>query len=1230
MKKAVCAVVIVWNYLYSNRPRAVDKSEEMNRPLNKRQWEGVRHFERLLEAWITVSPIGPEAMGRTAAKVETLEATILSLEQSGRALIGEHQGYFHPPELGQSCTHPRQRGVAVGKIRGSEGFSAFKEVDPSRLTFVGFPDFDPSPYLDPRGRAVFQDPLSCRMDAADYKGPPPPRLRVHASDSQRLRLFELLDASNRLGAHRLEEIEAGFGSGLFAVVKDMSIDRLILDSRGANLLERPAQRWIRTLATGDALVKLLLEDHHVARSSGNDLRDFYYLFRVSERRSARNYLSGVLDARRLSHLRALEQKVFKDGKVVVSLRTLAMGDTWAVELAQTAHLSLALNSRTAARDGLICLGRPLPRGSTLTGLVIDDYVNISLDHEDEICAPSEGARLAELMSKKYEEAKLIPNQKKAFRDETSASFWGIDLDGQRGLLRGSLKRAVPLVGLLLRVAHIGVSTAGLLEVLAGSIISLMLCRRRLLALLDSLFESYKGRDSSEVVVLDGKTKSDLLIIAVMIPLAVTNLRAKVSPRITATDASNWGEAATVGLVEQKIANEIYRHTLKKSLWVKLLSPSAAWHRSHGALSAEDEVPDGIEAYKSHPLWQLLAECLTYKLQYARARTGNRHINIGELRSILHAEEIHSLSHPSSREIYGSDSQVALGTLIKGRSSSPALNNELVRSLPVMLLRDMYHEGIYYETSVNRADDPTRGKKIRGPSREKPSWWTALAKGEFEEFDEWLRNLQIHPDEVSGLPPFSEILHGELREEAVDEEIKSMFVKALGKSRRNEEKDEDRAADREGLRYRQPEAGGLSLPTFRLKVQEEVVKDENHGLSPLGSLVSAEPETELGDDVTSSEDEIEEEANEDEMLSTEAAEITEAVEITEAEEEPAESALGSAGVGKVGGSSPSKEKKLSRRAVEKLQRFDRSQFVGLKEDEELCQAGFLDLFSGERGVAEELHRITGRWVLCFDITHSPEEDLSKRSLQREIEELVRHGAFLGLGGGPVCCSFSMAITPPVRDRLHPYGKENLSENMRRKVEDGNASIKWMVRLLKLALLMRIGVWLENPAGSWMFRLPIWLRFLREHPSISYWTVDYCRYGKAWRKRTRVATNTCLSGHKTLCSGGHTHQLLRGRSKKDKKSWTAVAQAYPRGVSLAIASGLGIHSKLVTWKGAFDPGLCAKAGEGRVGEAGNPGPRSVLKQNRGDLSKVTLVEAKTLAIQDRAWSGFRAWALELLTR
>ena len=57
-----------------------------------------------------------------------------------------------------------------------------------------------------------------------------------------------------------------------------------------------------------------------------------------------------------------------------------------------------------------------------------------------------------------------------------------------------------------------------------------------------------------------------------------------------------------------------------------------------------------------------------------------------------------------------DSQVALGTLIKGRSSSRALNKEL--SLGNMIAYDLYAEGVYFETSRNRADAPTRVVKSR--------------------------------------------------------------------------------------------------------------------------------------------------------------------------------------------------------------------------------------------------------------------------------------------------------------------------------------------------------------------------------------------------------------------------------------------------------------------------------------------------------------------------------------
>ena len=53
---------------------------------------------------------------------------------------------------------------------------------------------------------------------------------------------------------------------------------MILDSRGANLLERPPKRWIRSLASADALLRVVLDEEEDLLASGNDLRDFYYLF----------------------------------------------------------------------------------------------------------------------------------------------------------------------------------------------------------------------------------------------------------------------------------------------------------------------------------------------------------------------------------------------------------------------------------------------------------------------------------------------------------------------------------------------------------------------------------------------------------------------------------------------------------------------------------------------------------------------------------------------------------------------------------------------------------------------------------------------------------------------------------------------------------------------------------------------------------------------------------------
>ena len=110
--------------------------------------------------------------------------------------------------------------------------------------------------------------------------------------------------------------------------------------------------------------------------------------------------------------------------------------------------------------------------------------------------------------------------------------------------------------LLLEVAQIGVATRELLQVLTGSVISLFLFRRRFLALLDPAFQSYRGRREGQVFVLSAEARETLLIVSVLLPMSVSNLRAQVNSRLFASDASNWGEAGVVSSLPSKIGEEL--------------------------------------------------------------------------------------------------------------------------------------------------------------------------------------------------------------------------------------------------------------------------------------------------------------------------------------------------------------------------------------------------------------------------------------------------------------------------------------------------------------------------------------------------------------------------------------------------------------------------------------------------------------------------------------------------
>ena len=196
-------------------------------------------------------------------------------------------------------------------------------------------------------------------------------------------------------------------------------------------------------------------------------------------------------------------------------------------------------------------------------------------------------------------------------------------------------------------------------------------------------------------------------------------------------------------------------------------------------------------------------------------------------------------------------------------------------------------------------------------------------------------------------------------------------------------------------------------------------------------------------------------------------------------------------------------------------------------------------------------------------------------------------------------------------------------MRVKVERGNQHAAFVLKVVCMASARNMAYWVENPDGSFLWLLHPWLEsgICRFDRSFRF---DMCRFGTSWRKRTRICTSTKLAGLRELCTGGHSHQQLRGRSLLHQMSWTRVAQVYPRALCLrlarALAAQVSLKAKSVR---RFSAASCARCQHNRIGEAANPGPRrppTLATRDVGDLLDTQLHETTTLVIQQRVWMKF----------
>lgn len=751
-KRRVCLLVALMDWLFLGKPAAAPSALAIGKRLTGKQWRRIRLVEHLLEDRNSLFEIDAECMARTAAKVEAasdelgaLHRALATLNQSFGGVGSDSGGNANvtPFDVGDEVSHAF--GCYEDEVR-TETFVAAKPIVASRVVFSGTPEFDPLPYMDKETAFAFEAPL--RRAEGHVPSALPPPVAVHATQWERNRLFKKMAETGRLQPVMDSSlVRPSCLSGLFAVGKDLARDRLILDARPANLAEPGLSRWTMCMASATCLSGLELGDRQILAMSGRDIKDFFYQFKVSEERCLRNVLATWLTSEDLEYVFGTP---FSSGGYV-GLSTLAMGDLSACEYAQCSHMGILMKSGGCFPNEVLKLNSPCPRGDIALGVVIDDLIclekiNVKMDAalDGSFMHCGESSKRMQMIMDEYAVASLPVNMKKSFDGQLGASFWGIQVDGEKGIFRANDSRFWPLVLITVRVACLGVSTISLLQSIAGSWISVLCIRRRLLSMMNLIFDAIAcSSGPSQVVRLSGALVDELFSFCIGGMMACFNMRAKVRGEIRASDASNWGMAAVLGKVPVPVAREAMRWSLSKSLWSKLLPPGKAWLRGHGLLCPEDELPSG-ELFDTHPLWTALARCYVYRELWRRQHHRAIHINIGEIRAALREELRMSADYVCVRSPFALDSQVALGALVKGRASSRALNSELQRSLGPMLFSDLYFGYGYWPSALNRADAPTRDADVPGPDMEKPSWLSDLEEENYEAFDQWINSTGVDP------------------------------------------------------------------------------------------------------------------------------------------------------------------------------------------------------------------------------------------------------------------------------------------------------------------------------------------------------------------------------------------------------------------------------------------------------------------------------------------------------
>ena len=143
-------------------------------------------------------------------------------------------------------------------------------------------------------------------------------------------------------------------------------------------------------------------------------------------------------------------------------------------------------------------------------------------------------------------------------------------------LASPLEKRLGLSWILLQVAQLSHTTDSLHVCLLGGVVSSFLYRRPLMSLLSKAFSLVNSSEVCEqrpkLVPLPRAVCDELVLVAVLLPLALSDLSAEFAPQIFATDSSKDKGAVVSSLVSPRIAEYLFKSCKTKGAYTKLEQP----------------------------------------------------------------------------------------------------------------------------------------------------------------------------------------------------------------------------------------------------------------------------------------------------------------------------------------------------------------------------------------------------------------------------------------------------------------------------------------------------------------------------------------------------------------------------------------------------------------------------------------------------------------------------------